>query len=136
MADAPVQDLAKMGPGQARAGWAIEPSMDEDVRKLVVFDRAGARHDVDGLDGWRVMEIIRDNALPIKAECGGACACATCHVYVDDAWFEKLPEKSDEEIDQLALLHDCRPNSRLSCQMLMSDELDGLTVELAPTSAA
>ena len=72
--------------------------------------------------------------LADQAECGGACACATCHVYVDDEWLDRLPEKDDEEVDQLAYLPDRRPNSRLSCQMLMSDELDGLKVTLAPGS--
>ena len=80
------------------------------------------------------MEIIRDWELPIKAECGGACACATCHVYVSEDWFERLPEKTDEELDQLAVLKDRRANSRLSCQVLMSEELDGIKVALAPAS--
>jgi 2Fe-2S ferredoxin len=102
--------------------------------KLKVIDGAGSHHELDALPGWRVMEIIRDWDLPIKAECGGACACATCHVYVDDEWLDRLPEKDDEEVDQLAYLPDRRPNSRLSCQMLMSDELDGLKVTLAPGS--
>jgi 2Fe-2S ferredoxin len=102
--------------------------------KLKVVDGAGSHHELDALPGWRVMEIIRDWDLPIKAECGGACACATCHVYVDDEWLDRLPQKDDEEVDQLAYLPDRRPNSRLSCQMLMSDELDGLKVTLAPGS--
>ncbi len=103
--------------------------------KIRVTDLDGAEHELEALPGWRVMEIIRDWEIPIKAECGGACSCATCHVYVDDDWFDKLPEKTDEEIDQLAVLGDTRPNSRLSCQVLMSEELDGLTVKLAPNSA-
>jgi 2Fe-2S ferredoxin len=103
--------------------------------KIRVTDHDGAEHELEALPGWRVMEIIRDWELPIKAECGGACSCATCHVYVDDAWFGKLPEKTDEEIDQLAILGDCRPNSRLACQVLMSEELDGLAVKLAPNCA-
>jgi ferredoxin, 2Fe-2S len=102
--------------------------------KLKVIDSAGSHHELDALPGWRVMEIIRDWDLPIKAECGGACSCATCHVYVDDEWLTRLPEKDDEEVDQLAYLPDRRPNSRLSCQVLMSDDLDGLKVTLAPGS--
>lgn len=107
--------------------------MSDEVRTLVVVDRDGKRHTVEGLDGWRVMEIIRDQGLPIKAECGGACACATCHVYVDGAWLEKLYPMRDEERDRLdedafAL----QPNSRLSCQILMSEALSGLVVTLAP----
>jgi 2Fe-2S ferredoxin len=108
--------------------------MSEEVRKLVVWTQDGVRQQVDGLDGWRVMEIIRDNELPIKAECGGACACATCHVYVDGDWLAKLFPPSDEETDRLDEAFDVRPNSRLSCQILMSPDLDGLEVFLAPGS--
>jgi 2Fe-2S ferredoxin len=104
--------------------------------KIHVTDHNGAHHELEALPGWRVMEIIRDWDLPIKAECGGACACATCHVYVNDDWFERLPDKTDEEIDQLEFLADRKPNSRLACQVLMSEELDGLKVALAPGSLA
>jgi len=101
--------------------------------KIHVTDHNGA-HELEALAGWRVMEIIRDWDLPIKAECGGACACATCHVYVSDDWFERLPKKTHEESDQLEILSDRRLNSRLACQVLMSEELDGLKVVLAPGS--
>jgi 2Fe-2S ferredoxin len=99
-----------------------------------VTDHNGVAHELEALPGWRVMEIIRDWDLPIKAECGGACACATCHVYISDDWLERLPEQSDDEIDRLAILADRRPNSRLACQVLMSEELDGLRVVLAADS--
>jgi len=102
--------------------------------KIKVVDHSGAEHELEALPGWRVMEIIRDWELPIKAECGGSCACATCHVYVDEEWLPLLPEKSGEELDQLEVLADLKPNSRLSCQVLMSEELDGLRVALAPAS--
>lgn len=102
--------------------------------KIKVVDHDGAHHELDALEGWRVMEIIRDWDLPIKAECGGACACATCHVYVDAEWLGRLPDKTDEELDQLEILAERKPNSRLSCQMLMSAELNGLRVTLAPNS--
>lgn len=107
---------------------------DDDVRILNVTDRAGTRHRVEGLDGWRVMEIIRDNGLPIKAECGGACACATCHVYVPDAWRPLLIEATDEEIERLDEAFEVDERSRLSCQILMRPDLDGLEVILAPGS--
>jgi 2Fe-2S ferredoxin len=100
--------------------------------KINVVDHAGGHHELEALPGWRVMEIIRDWDLPIKAECGGACVCATCHVYVNSEWFDRLPDKTDEEMDQLDILADRRVNSRLACQVLMSEELDGLTVTLAP----
>ena len=91
-------------------------------------------HELEALDGWRVMEVIRDWDLPIKAECGGACACATCHVYVDEAWQAKLARPSAEEEDMLDTVPDTQPNSRLSCQILMRDELDGLRLTLPATS--
>jgi 2Fe-2S ferredoxin len=107
--------------------------MSEEVRTLVVIDRDGLRHQVEGLDGWRVMEIIRDQGLPIKAECGGAASCGTCHVYVDAAWLDKLYPMRDDEEDRLAEdAFEVKANSRLSCQILMSEALDGLVVTLAP----
>jgi ferredoxin, 2Fe-2S len=97
-----------------------------------VTDQAGTRHTLEALEGFRVMEIIRDWGLDIKAECGGACACATCHVHVASGWLDRLHPISDEEEDMLDVAFDVRDNSRLSCQLLMSEELDGLEVRLAP----
>ena len=88
----------------------------------------GIVHRLEALDGWRVMEVIRDWGLPIKGECGGACACATCHVYVEEAWRAKTGEPSPMEEDMLDFGYDVRPNSRLSCQIKVSDALDGLVV--------
>jgi 2Fe-2S ferredoxin len=87
------------------------------------------------MEGWRVMEVIRDWGLPIKAECGGACACATCHVWVAEGWVGKLVPPTDEETEMLddAFSVD-EQRSRLSCQLIMTPELDGLEVELAPES--
>ncbi|MGB4057824.1 MAG: 2Fe-2S iron-sulfur cluster-binding protein [Alphaproteobacteria bacterium] len=98
--------------------------------KIFVTDPDGARHTVEAVEGWRVMEIIRDSGFPIKAECGGACACATCHVYVDEQWISKIPAMRDEEDYMLDEAFDRRENSRLSCQIIMSEELDGLEVTL------
>ncbi|MBN9591817.1 MAG: 2Fe-2S iron-sulfur cluster binding domain-containing protein [Alphaproteobacteria bacterium] len=78
------------------------------------------------------MEILRDAGLPITAECGGACACATCHVYVDEEWAAKLPDKSDTETDMLDMALAVEANSRLSCQIICSDALDGIRVTVAP----
>ena len=108
--------------------------MADDVRILKVIDRKGTLHAVEGLDGWRVMEIIRDQGLPIKAECGGACACATCHIYVDDAWIEKLIPPTGEELERLDDAFEVTDASRLSCQILMCEDFDGLIVTLAPGS--
>ncbi len=78
------------------------------------------------------MEVIRDWGLPIKAECGGACTCATCHVSVDDVWVDRLVPPTDEEIERLDHAYAVEANSRLACQVLVTPELDGLRVSLAP----
>jgi 2Fe-2S ferredoxin len=100
--------------------------------KIVATDRNGVEQIVEGRDGWSVMEILRDAGLPLGAECGGACACATCHVYVTGDWLEKLPPKSDAETDMLDMALAVEPNSRLSCQITCKPELDGITVTVAP----
>ena len=99
-----------------------------------VTDQQGKEHTLEGIVGWRVMEVIRDYGLPIKAECGGCCSCATCHIYVDNEWKAKLAQPSDEESDQLDEAFEVEDNSRLSCQLILSSELDGLKVTLAPGS--
>ena len=101
---------------------------------LFVIDREGVEHRVEALEGWRVMEIIRDWGFNIKAECGGACACATCHVYVEPEWAERLAAPTPEEVDRLDEAPLVGPHSRLSCQILMRQEFDGLRVRLAPGS--
>ena len=89
----------------------------------------GTEHTVEAEPGMTVMEAAVKNGIPgIAAECGGACACATCHVYVDDAWREKVGGPSPMEEDMLDFGFDVRPNSRLSCQIKVSDDLDGLVV--------
>ena len=100
----------------------------------VIVQIGDEEHELEALEGWRVMEAIRDWNLPIKAECGGACACATCHVYVDEAWQGRLARPSAEEEDMLDTVPDTLPNSRLSCQILMREDLDGLRVRLLATS--
>jgi 2Fe-2S ferredoxin len=104
--------------------------------RIFVVDFDGTEHELEALEGWRIMEIIRDWGVGIKAECGGACACSTCHVYVDPEWVGRLHAPTTEEDDQLDLALGVEPNSRLSCQILMSPELDGLRVILAPGSEA
>ncbi len=99
---------------------------------IYVTDRDGTEHELEAVEGWRVMEIIREHGLPVKAECGGCCLCATCHVYVDPAWVDRLPPMRDEENVQLDEAVGLEDNSRLSCQLIMSEELDGLRVTLAP----
>jgi 2Fe-2S ferredoxin len=107
---------------------------------LNVTDREGKTHALEAIEGWRVMEIIRDHAmqdpaLGIKAECGAALACGTCHVYVATGWQDKIPAPSADETERLEEdVFALEDNSRLSCQILMTEELDGLHVTLAPGS--
>ncbi|GHA14859.1 (2Fe-2S) ferredoxin [Devosia pacifica] len=103
--------------------------------KIHVTDQAGVEHELEGLDGWRTMEVIRDWGLNIKAECGGACSCATCHVFVAEEWMDKVGAPSEEEEDMLDTVADVRSNSRLSCQILLDESLDGLKVTLAPSAS-
>lgn len=112
-----------------------DTASDEDaVLLLKVVDHKGVEHEVEALEGFRVMEVIRDWDLGIKAECGGACACATCHVYVDPEWVPRLVPPTDEEMDKLDEAPAVESNSRLSCQILMRPEFNGLKVSLAPGS--
>jgi 2Fe-2S ferredoxin len=100
--------------------------------KVLVTDRDGVEHELDGTPGWSVMEIIREANLPIEAACGGCCACATCHVYVEPEWLERLEAPKQEESLMLDEAFEVRDNSRLSCQVKYSEALDGLKVTLAP----
>jgi 2Fe-2S ferredoxin len=103
------------------------------MAQIVVIDREGEEHVLDATDGWSVMEIIREAGLPIEAACGGCCACATCHVYVEEAWLAKLDEASDEEDRMLDEAYQVQENSRLSCQITYdAEQFDGLKVTLAP----
>ncbi|MFZ5707053.1 MAG: 2Fe-2S iron-sulfur cluster-binding protein [Pseudomonadota bacterium] len=101
--------------------------------KLVVVTREGEESVLDAEAGLSVMEVIRDAGIDeLLALCGGCCSCATCHVYVDPAFVGVLPEMSDDENDLLDSIDHRDERSRLSCQIAMSDELDGLTVTIAP----
>jgi 2Fe-2S ferredoxin len=98
--------------------------------KITYVDSDGTARTVEAEIGATVMETAIRNDVPgILASCGGSCSCATCHVYVDPAWWEMLSERSYEEEDMLDTAHDVRPTSRLSCQIKVVDELDGLRVE-------
>jgi ferredoxin, 2Fe-2S len=100
--------------------------------KVTYITPQGVRHDVDLDNGYTVMEgAINNNIDGIVAECGGACACATCHSYIDEAWLPRLPEMDDMEDSMLDAAFDRRSNSRLTCQIEMNDDLDGLIVYVA-----
>ena len=106
------------------------------MTKIVFIGRDGTRYELDGKNASTVMETAINSGVPgIEAECGGACACATCHVYVDEAWAEKTGEPEPMEEDMLDFAYDVRPTSRLSCQIRVSEELDGLTVTVPKRQA-
>jgi 2Fe-2S ferredoxin len=97
--------------------------------KITFVDSGGEARTVEAVNGSTVMEAALQNAIPeVEAECGGACSCATCHVYVDDAWTDKAGGPSPMEEDMLDFAFEVRPTSRLSCQIKVSDALDGLKV--------
>ena len=97
--------------------------------KITFIEHGGKKHTVDAPLGSTVMENAIRNGVPgIVAECGGACSCATCHVHVDEAWKEKVGPPSPMEEDMLDFAFDVKPTSRLSCQIKVTDELDGLVV--------
>lgn len=101
---------------------------------IVAFD--GTRYDLDAANGSTVMENAVRNSVPgIEAECGGACACATCHVYVDEAWADRVGPPSPMEEDMLDFAYEMKPTSRLSCQIKVADELDGLVVNVPERQA-
>ena len=99
--------------------------------KITFIDQKGNSKTIDVANGLTVMEgAVQNNVPGIDADCGGSMACATCHVYVKEDWFNKLPEKSVGEDDMLDQAYEPKSNSRLSCQISVSDELNGLIVHL------
>ncbi len=99
--------------------------------KITFVEHNGTSHEIDAEKGLSVMEAAVKNMVPgIDADCGGACACATCHVYVDDAWAAKIGKPEAMEESMLDFASEPKSTSRLSCQITMSDELDGLKVHL------
>ena len=99
--------------------------------KITYIENNGVEHVIDVKTGLSVMEgAVKNNIPGIDADCGGACACATCHVYVDAAWVEKTGAKSAMEESMLDFAEGVEPNSRLSCQIKVTDDLDGLVVRM------
>ena len=99
--------------------------------KITYIENSGKSQTIEVTNGLTVMEGAVQNDIPgIDADCGGGMACATCHVYVAEEWFDKLIKKEDGEEDMLDMAFEPKKNSRLSCQLIVSDELDGLTVSM------
>ena len=102
------------------------------MSKIYVRDRSGITHEIAAEKGLTLMEIIRDAGLDIEAACGGCCACATCHIYVDKAWIGKLLNINDEEESMLDQAFHVNEESRLGCQIEYKDDLEGIKLTLAP----
>ena len=101
------------------------------MAKITFIEHDGTKHTVEAENGMTVMEAAVKNSVPgIDADCGGACACATCHVYVGKDWLDKTGTAEQMEEDMLDFAFDVRDNSRLSCQIKVTDEIDGLEVDL------
>ena len=99
--------------------------------KITYKDHQGTSKTIEVENGLSVMEGAVQNNIPgIDADCGGSMACATCHVYVEDSWFNKIPKAEDAENDMIDMAYNPKKNSRLSCQLMVSDQLDGLVVNL------
>jgi 2Fe-2S ferredoxin len=123
----------RSAPGRSRLryfqGWGPNSGCLARMVKITFIDSTGKSRTIDAEPGSTVMETAIKHGVPgIEAECGGACACATCHVYVDEAWREKVGPPSPMEEDMLDFGYDVRANSRLSCQIKVIDALDGLVV--------
>jgi len=103
------------------------------MARMTVVDRDGKEHVIEAKPGLKLMEILRELDYGVAAICGGLCSCATCHVFVDESWVERLPKKQSDEQELLTELSDYRPaTSRLSCQVEFTAALDGLKVAIAP----
>ena len=101
------------------------------MAKITCITKDGKEHSFDAEDGTTVMEVaIKNSVEGIDADCGGACACATCHVYLQGDWAEKLKEREEMESDMLDFAHEVEESSRLCCQIKVSDEIDGLVVKV------
>jgi ferredoxin len=101
------------------------------MAKLHVIDREGHGHSLDTAEGWRVMELLRDQNVGVEGICGGACDCASCHVIIASEWAARLPAANEDELLKLDELPVLAATSRLSCQIIWSDALDGLTLTIA-----
>ncbi len=101
------------------------------MAKITYIEHNGKSHTIEVASGLSVMEgAVQNNVPGIDADCGGSMACATCHVYVKEEWFNKLPKKEDGEEDMLDMAFEPKKNSRLSCQLMVTDQIDGLVVDL------
>src|SRR5262252_4449780 len=103
------------------------------MARMIVVDRDGKEHEIEAKTGLKVMEILRELDYGVAAICGGLCSCATCHVFVDESWTDRLPKPKSDELELLKELPDFKESvSLLSCQVDFTDALSGLKVAIAP----
>ncbi|MDA1284295.1 MAG: 2Fe-2S iron-sulfur cluster-binding protein [Proteobacteria bacterium] len=99
---------------------------------ILVTDHSGHEHELEATPGFTIMEIIRDAGLDLEAICSGCCACATCHCYLNEEWLDKLNKADDDEESMLDQAYEVKKNSRLTCQLTFSEELNGMKLTLGP----
>jgi 2Fe-2S ferredoxin len=125
--------IARSGAGPRQAAdhhWAAKRK--RRMADMIVVDRDGVEHRVEGKVGVSVMETLRELDWGVAAICGGMCSCATCHIYVDEAWLGRLPAPQPDEKELLQELSGYQPNSRLSCQVQFEESVSGLKLTIAP----
>jgi ferredoxin, 2Fe-2S len=99
------------------------------MARITYIEDAGKAREIEVPSGWSLMEgAVKNNVPGIDADCGGACACGTCHVYIEPEWVDRLPAMQDMENEMIEFANELRPNSRLSCQIVVNDALNGLVV--------
>jgi 2Fe-2S ferredoxin len=102
------------------------------MARMIVVDRDGKEHEIEAKPGLNLMEILRELDYGVAAICGGLCSCATCHIYIDEAWVGRLPKPQSDELELLKEISDFREaTSRLSCQVAFTDALSGMKVAIA-----
>ena len=107
------------------------------MAEVKIKDRDGGEHTLEAPNGVPLMETLRDEDMDVEGTCGGICSCGTCHVYVSPEWADRLPPVGEDEemmLEAIGEVVEVRPNSRLSCQIEISDELEGLEVEVGPVA--
>lgn len=107
------------------------------MAQVKIIDRDGNPQTLDAPEGTSLMELLRDEDMDVEGTCGGICSCGTCHVFINESWLGKLPEVGEDEemmLEAIGEVVEVKSNSRLSCQIPLTDELDGLEIEIGPVA--